>query len=331
MGSVRLRRGKADFLKRKLPGKDIETVCLCTYNADLSVRGCIAQVPGELLKEVVKNNGQYLESTLNKFRHNGKRLPDARCSYCYAKRHNYGKVTSLEVDEKTKEDFETYKPEFVRLGKNSEVGHIFYRETLKDFLSLCEEYNVKIILPTKMLDFDCNLAKKLLNVGGIINYSIGYNRFESGAFSQGFTNEWRIKQAEKYLKEGVNTTLTIVCDITSSIDENVERGSSLKEALNSPVLKRIIPIRLNSKLVAKKIIGITWDDLVNHVEGQDTLRGFEKHTNKIQSKLDKSPYFLKSNGLGPSFFHPDFRKFKEEIQVCGRIGEEEYCDKCTLL
>src|SRR3989304_5280018 len=222
MASVRLRSGKGDFHIRELPSGERENACLCVYNADFST-GCLAQVHGkESLETVTENNGCYTEDLLKKFRENGG-IPDKRCDYCYAMRHNSGRAIPFEVDGNTRKDFEEFMPEVVRLGKNTEVGYKLYRKPLTDFLELCREFETKIIMPTKVLEFDFRLINPLQNVGGTIHYSIGYDKLEQGPGSQGFHNKWRIEQAEAYYLAGVNAALTIICDVTASIEENASR------------------------------------------------------------------------------------------------------------
>lgn len=337
MVEVRLRRGKADYVTRRLSSGDLEIVCLCKHNADLSIRGCISQVPGEYTQDVVNNNGLY-SSDLRKIlrdKNNGK-LPDLKCGYCYARRHNYGRVTPAEIGKKTIKDFEILKPEFVRLGKNNEAGHIFYRPTLIRFLELCREFETRVIFPTKMLEFDERVAKLLEETDSTLLYSLGWDKLEPGACSQGFTNEWRIQQAEEYALEGVNTSLTMVCDITSSIGENVDRGNAIGLALDwgrGNFKKRILPIRPNSRKVAQATLGIHWDDAkyVAPIPDDGHANLFpEEYIQSLKQDADKVRYFLKKGGdLIPRFFHPDFSWFQNELAVCGRVGDLEYCDKCN--
>ncbi len=275
MASVRLTPGKGAFHIRKLLDGSLENACLCVHNADFSVSGCMAQVPGPLVEMVMGGNGSYPEEERESLKQkNGGRLPDMRCIYCYAKRHNTGKATPLDVDEGTIAEFEEKRPEIVRLGKNTEVGHLLYRKTLVDFLSLCEKFKTQIIMPTKMLEFDLRLVDLFREVGGVVLYSIGYDELEQGAGSQGFYNAWRVRQAEAYHQAGVNTALTVVCDVTSSIDANAKKGSAIKLALNSlPSLpKRILPMRLISKKLARKVTGFYWGDLLTPPhEGQTSF------------------------------------------------------------
>lgn len=335
---ISLKSGKADFVTRRLPNGKKEKVCLCDYNADFSVRGCISQVPGHLVQDVIDNNGQYSEEVKKKLRdeNNGK-LPSEQCLYCYAKRHNYGRVTPIGVGEKTRKDFEEKKPEFVRVGKNNEAGHPLYRDNLLEFMELCKEFGSRVILIQKMLEFDKRVARLFQKTDSVIQYSIGWDKLEPGACSQGFTNAWRIKQARKYARAGVNTTLTIVCDVTSSIEDNIKRGNAIGLALRktkTDITRRLIPLRIEDKRVCLETTGMDWEE-VKHSKPfpEDGHASFlsDEYTEELERAADQIPYSLEAGGkLIARFFHPDFHGFRDSLSVCGRVGDTEYCDKCNL-
>jgi len=330
MLEIRLVSGKGDFVRRKTSNED-EEVCLCNYNADVS-EGCPSQVPPSLFKEVMENNGKYSEETRERcIKENGK-LPDLRCTYCYAKRHNGKNIAPKFLGDKTREDFERIKPQFVRLNKNTEFGHPIYRDKLMQFLDLCNEYKSRAIFPTKMLEFDKIIAEKLMENGGLLSYSQGNRLMEPGVNAQGFTNKWRTKQAERYYDMGVNTALTMALDITDSIENDEKRGFYVEEVLNSRVeVKRIIPMKLTSAKVALLVTGIERKDLINPLRGIGHIKGWEKYPEKIQERIMSVPYFIRrNNDMVANYVHSDFKKFEENIRICGQVGEYEYCDKCNL-
>jgi hypothetical protein len=328
MVSVTLKRGKADFILRRMPDEKTEKVCLCEWNADFSIRGCPAQVPGELLDEVMQNNGAYKKENRALYRkEHGGRLPDLRCDYCYGRRHNWGRIAPLEVNEKTRKEFEEKKPKVVRLGKLTEVGHPFYRKQLLDFLELCKEFGTSVIMPSKMLEFDERVAKLLKETKSVLNYSIGNDLMERGVCSQGFTNVWRIMQGSEYYHGGVNATLTITCDVTSSIRENIKRGFAVFSAIDFPdtIPKRLLPLRPNRRDLAERITGVDWNKMLYRAAEGDKLP-FE-----LEEVADPGRYILKGNGEAvPRVYHPDFRNFVNSFRLCGRIGDMEYCDGCHL-
>lgn len=336
MPSVRLRgEGKGDYVRRVVNGKP-EEVCLIHYSADFSIQGCMAQVHSSFLEGVLRNKGRYED--INEVRAAGK--IDERCGYCYARRKNWGRTTPLQVTEMTRRDFETIKPKVVRIGRNTESLHPFYMHVFIDFLNLCKEYDSRIIAPTKALSFGKEgvknfylekvlseflpksekLVEKLTDVNAVINYSIGNYSLERGIVSQGFTNLWRIQQALLYRNSGVNSTLTLTCDVTSSFRENAEKGVRIFQVLNArekgiPI--RILPLRIPSKKIAKSATGRIYSEL-------------KREPDMFNS--ERKRYLKKGNNeLIPTFFHPDFQKLVEEgVGVCGQVGEKEYCDKCQV-
>lgn len=330
MQEIRLTTGKGDFVTRRA-GDNIEKICLCGRNAD-PAKGCISQVPAYLFEEVIKNNGKYSEKTKEYWLKKTGKLPDLRCFYCYQKRKNGKSIEGMIVGDKTIEDFKNYNPEFVRLGKETEWGHPLYRKSLLEFIDLCTEYGSRIIFPTKMLEFNKEFAKKIRKNNGFLSFSIGNDRFELGPCEYGFTNKWRIKQGEKYFDSGVNTALTMVLDITSSIEENEKRGFTVEDVLNSSVPDRIIPIRLTSGKIALLATGIERKDLLNPQNAIGYIKSMEKYSPKTQKKIISNPYIKRGNNdLVANFVHPDFKEFEENLRICGQVGEYEYCDKCNLL
>jgi hypothetical protein len=329
MVSLKLTRGKAEFVKRKLPSGEVEDVCLCAWNADFSVRGCIAQVPSKLIREVLQHNGEYAPGSIEE--HRKKFNLDNRCLYCYAKgagRGNWGKVTPKSIDEKTLEDFETFHPEIIRIGKNTECGHKLYKHQLTRLLDLCEEFDTQVIFPTKMLEFEEELAEQLKKIRGVLNYSITYDseKIEPGIISQGYTNAWRIKQAEQYYKAGVNTTLTITCNLTQSILDNVKFDSAIELALKSHgktgIPLRLLPLRIPSRKLALLVSGKQWGEIVSPRGDED------------QRDLFNGEYLFRKRGNNeayPQIPHEDFiTMLNSGIGACGRIGNDEYCDACNL-
>ena len=246
MVEVVSKKGKGEYLRRRLLEGGIEQVCECVSNVDLSVGGCMSLVHPELLREVLENGGRYgrgIKGVRNRWG------DDHRCFYCYAARHNKASVAARVVGEKMRENFERLKPKVVRVGMWAESGHVFYLDALKDLLHLCKDYHSGVIFTTKMFPFGKEgltedvakwlpkqivdntpsgkeLVKLLLEVerassiGSVLSYSLGNDKLEPGAAMQGYTNVWRIRQAELYAQEGVNVVETLVADVTSSFDDN---------------------------------------------------------------------------------------------------------------
>ena len=321
MKQLHLTTGKGEFVKRKKENGELEDICLCHLNADLST-ACPGQVYGEHILEVIKNNGAYDEGNIEKYREEGK--IDGRCVYCYEKRKNWGKITPKIIGKKTREEFEKKKPKIIRMAKETECGHYFYKEQLKQFLELCKEYGTSLIFPTKALSFDDQIAELLIETKSVLNYSLCNDKFEPGLVSQGFLNIWRVQQAVRYDKAGVNTTTTLTCDVTDSFENNLQRGFAINEMLNakeSGVITRILPLRIYSKKVCLEATGRKWEEIIlpNRLSKYFDF-GFEWRYIKVGG-----------NKAIPLFLHDDFKKLVGEgIGVCGQIGEQEYCDHCNL-
>ena len=342
--------GKANSVRIRLPNGEVEDVCLCRYNIDLA-RACIAQVPVELLSEVVENDGFYNEGYLGKYKAMG--LTNKKCIYCYGRSIN-GNSRSRIVTDKTFESFEKYRPKIVRLSKLTESGHPFYYENLIMLLNVCEEYQSEVIFPTKMMPFGLEgaiettnfsrdnintveeISKKvdmmtgekmaglLKRVGGVLSYSIGYDRFEiePGVNSQGFTNDWRLVQAERYFNKGVNTTLTVVCDPTQSIDENVGRGSGIEKAIDlwrsAGIPLRLIPLRTYGRKVAGLMNSQSWDEMNSVCPGNRLL--FSDN-----GSVEQRIYKKDGKHFNPYKMHDDFSYLiRNGVKVCGNIGEKNF-------
>lgn len=321
MVSLLLTEGKGEFVKRKLASGEIQEICKCKWNADFA-KACIAQVHGAYLEEVIRNNGKYDKGSMPaKRKEHG---IDKRCDYCYSYT-NWGQVTPRIVDKKTEQEFLDKKPKIIRIGKNVECGHEFYIPTLMDFLKLCKKYSSQIIFPTKMLKYNEEVARELINVGGALHYSIGADKLESGVVSQGCTNEWRIDQAKKYFQRGMNADLTIVCDVTRSIEANTESGFAVETALNISkqigIPARVIPLRISSNNLARAVTGHSMAELRNKLPA---LPGYEIASSGLWIKRA-------NNDIYPCKMHSDFeRAYEAGLGLCGAIGEEENCDHCNL-
>lgn len=361
--AVKLQRGKGDFVLRRTPEGGIEKVCLCEWNADISKRGCISQVDGELIEEVILNDGHYAPGNFSIYKKQGR--VNKMCWYCYDLRKNSGGVGPKAVDERTRADFEKKNPREIRLGKSTEVGHIYYYHPLMDLLGLCAGKAIAVIFPTKMFPFGmegikqaietrenksgdfliryasqiglptgAELSPKLKAAQVSLMYSIGHNKMEPGAVSQGYPNSWRILQAKQYHEQGVNTSLTIVADVTQSLETNTERGFAIGEALEAyrkyGINMRIVPLRMNSNIVSLLTTGMPIGRLKDSGY-HGTLDMFDCSLGGCQRRFRTR----EDNGIGqnvvPEYLHDDFQRlFEEGIGICGQVGDIEHCDKCNL-
>lgn len=368
---VKFTSGKGAFVTRQLPDGTTQNICIGLQNVDFFM-GCPAQIPGELMPEIIANDGQYSPERLASCRKN--ELPDERCEYCYDKRKNANDLNLRTITYKGKNSTKGYfektfgedqDPPFrvIRISKFTEGGHPIALPLLMEFLELCRQYGVATVLPTKALPFgkkgltrkvrECltqeiidqtppglSLAKLFRKTGSAIYYSLGYEQMETGLVSQGFTSKWRIQQAKRYHEAGVRTSSTVVCDVTSSIKENILQGSAIELALKAReegLKMRLLPLRLNSRKTAN-IVGLNWEE--NHYQepkkplpNQDFLG--EELENYYEEALElaeeKGRYQRKSSESVPRILHPDFKRLIENgVGVCGQIGDTEYCDQCNL-
>ncbi|MBD3253364.1 hypothetical protein GF386_06530 [Candidatus Pacearchaeota archaeon] len=348
--------GKGDYVRRRTSEGEVVDVCECKFNADFS-RGCISQVHGALLQEVLDNNGVY-ESDMAFRIYKAAGFADQRCGYCYAYR-NMGNVAPRDVNEKTVAGFQEHHPDIIRIGKLTEAGHPYYWRFLKKFFELCKEHGSRIIFPTKTFPFGIqgsletenfafrnfstvgNLARSvdmesgeeiaelLKEIDASLMYSIGYDSEERGAVTQGFSNVWRIQQAERHHEQRVNVSLTVVCDMAMSIENNVSRGSSVLDALESHartgINLRLMPLRHPSrKLLARLGCGSYEDQVVYDPDIHDRLWLPGMETTAVYRKRRNREYI-------PLEMHYDFRRLYEAgIGICGIIDGCEHCDKCNL-
>lgn len=347
--SVRIKPyGKADFIRRTDPiTKEVIQVCECKYNVEFSNVGCIFQVSSDQLQEVYENFGSYNPEHTGEYRRT-RIWPNNKCTYCYER--SLGNVFPRSVDELTRQDFSEFNPRYIRVGKRTEPGHIWYNKSLRDFLLLSKEFGASLIFTTKALSFGLSgieqaiansgnnfllkiaekemiadeneLAELFKITNSTLLYSIGSDSQEPGAVSQGFTNNWRIQQALGYFQQSVNTSLTGVADVTNSIEHNIERGSSISQLLKANkqhgINIRIIPLRPNRK-VYRHMCGGEWKDSV-------------QRPGEVRFEFDKRSYTRRKDHFAfPNLMHPDFKELYESgIEFCGRVGDYEYCGKCNL-
>lgn len=329
--------GKAEYVRRRRPDGTIQNVCACYFNTEFG-KHCIGHVLGEDLQDVLNNDGRYPDIEEIKRRNDGQF--SFGCEQCYAKAWNQGPLTQHEVTEQTKADMQVVvntKPDpmerIIRLGKSTEVGHPYYRQTLIDFLNLCAVNEARVILPTRMLEFDKEVADLLRETRSALNYSISADFIERGPVSQGYNQYWRMMQALDYHDAGVRTSLTFTGDVTSSFDHNAEQGFPIYAVLaahrQAGIPLRLLPMRLPSKEVALKVTGRSWDELLQNpmffsLGEEEAIReqAYEKgrRNNRIEARV----------------CHQDFQALYDRIDgdnigACEKVNGYEHCDQCGLV
>lgn len=340
--SIRVRKGKAEYIRWENPyhGKT-EDLCVCSHNVDFTL-GCIAHVREQDLDGVIANNGRYPDLAMIREENNGKIA--FGCDYCYARFQGMGNAHPIHygaITEKTHEDMRQLvedRPDpqgrIIRLGKNTEVGHPFYRSTLLDFFSLCQEYNARVIMPTKMLEFNIVVAAFLRETKSALNYSIVGDFLEEGPVSQGFTQAWRAQQAIAYHTAGVRSSVTLTCDMSGSLQHNRDLGYAVDEALSAHAMGvplRLLPMRMPSRMVAKKATGRDWNTLVSRNAMLPGMEDPREGTDFLDGSYDKKAGgFLELHSP-----HPDFIALYDQLDgktlgACGKSRGIEHCDKCGL-
>jgi hypothetical protein len=339
--SVRIKKGgKADHVRWDHPSGRTIDVCVCSHNVDFT-EGCIMHVLEEHEGEL-DENGKYKDLTKIRAEKDG-HLPSG-CDYCYALSWNQKSVKVRTVTQSTIEDMQELAREkprvqdrIIRLGKSTEIGKRTVggqsmRKTLIDFLELCKEYEARVIFPNKALEFDPVVAKLLETTKSSLFYSIGNDALEVGPVSYGFTQAWRIAQAHLYRNAGVQTSLTLTCDITGSFSHNQKLGYPIKEVLQAHdegLRLRLLPMRIAGRELAIRATGRSWDELL----GGDNGDLFAQATSEY---IRDRAYVVKHHGMiEPRVSHPDFTALYEKydgnrIGACGKADGYEHCDKCAL-
>ena len=260
-----------------LTGKGQKYVkCLCENNVDLTSFGCVSGINPQ--------TGIWDKSQ--------------ECKYCYA---FYTRTKSFKF--KNSINWNSWKKarirsKILRIGKMSEPGRSEDRPTLLKVLNACQEIGFRPILITKLLTFDIEISSLIRQLNGTIHFSLGEDSLEPGIVDYyGMTTEKRIEEAEKYLDDGCNIQLRLVCDVTSN------RKFPITAIPDNHWI--ITPIRFLTK---KQAISFPpykcWENL-----------------------LESKQYEYKKHALRPTYIHDCFDRFSK---FCGTVGKKEHCAKCGL-
>lgn len=310
---LKITSGKAEYIQMRNEKGEYEPVCLCDYNIDLSP-GCIS-------------NTHCSTGQRSATRHN--------CEYCYARRTNYHEAKPYAHDKAAlkgiEQDIVDNKIKYIRLGKKVECGNKENRSLLLKILDIGGKHDVQFIFPTKYLEFNKTVGKILKETNSVLGFSAGRDESEKGACSYGCDNEFRLKQAQKYLDYGVNTTIKIVTDVTVCPEEAKKNGWFAWKVLNDFPLDRveILPVRIKAKDFARKSTGESWTSLQGPNPGEQFL-DFVKINRKIpRYVMEKEVTVLIAN-----YFNEYYSDFVKRSQICGHIGTPEngkvFCDMCHL-
>jgi len=321
---TKLRFVKPRFL---LQGGKQEFVPLCKLEANLDFsKGCISGfIPAEI-NDASKKGFMY-----------GFIDPLSECSYCYSKyqHKDFPKHILKFNKEKLKNELEGNcyldrkkklgkKVEVLRLGKRTEAGSKYTLDQLVMTLEACLETGTKVVMPTKFLDFNDNVAELLKNTKSSLLYSIGWDKFEIGACLNGCNNEFRLEQAVKYKQKGVNSIIYLLIDAVNPPYDREKKILSFAEKNKLPV--SLLPIRLNSKSIAFDITGIPWSKLkmrnqlmipeISKKEMTGNYRLINSHT-LVAEKINGGWTKLVGNNNG-------------NTRMCNHNEDETWCGACFL-
>ncbi len=289
--------GKADF----------NTLCLTgQYNLDWSF-SCISHL--------VPPTAEYPHLSWS---------PSQQCSYCYAARSNWPPLRIRAFDGKFLEEKITQEGiRIIRVGKVADQGHRFFYEHNMQLLQLAEKLDFRVLIVTKFLDFDKNMAKMLKRTNSTVQFSIGYDSMEPGAAVWGCTNGFRIENALRYKDSGVNAVCRLVREAPIAPDTKTLEIIANLNAHRIPVL--FTPLRMPSRGVAEQM-GRVWT----------TLKMNPRQLNFFGQPSDQGTYMQEgSNSLLPSIIHPDYEtrvgdNNSELFRVCGHIGDDVLCGSCFM-
>ncbi|MBU4492901.1 MAG: hypothetical protein KKA61_00860, partial [Nanoarchaeota archaeon] len=324
MPKTRLRFVKPRFL---LQGGKQEFVPLCRLEANLDFsKGCISGFIPVEINDAYKKGFMY-----------GFIDPLSECSYCYSKyQHKDFPKHILKFDkEKLKNELEGNcyldrknklgkKVEVLRLGKRTEAGSKYTLDQLVVTLETCLETKTKVVMPTKFLDFNDDIAKLLKNTKSSLLYSIGWDKFEKGACLNGCNNEFRLEQAVKYKEKGVNSILYLLIDAVNLPHEREKEILSFAKENKLPVL--LLPIRLNNKSIAFDITSIPWSKL--KMRNQLTIPG-------ISRKEEAESYeLINSHTLVARKINEEWARLVGDnngnIRMCHHNEDKTWCGSCFL-
>jgi len=270
--------------------------CICTDNIDLQSGRCAI---------TNDKDGNYVKENA--------------CDYCYAKylfkKTKYEIKSSIttqylldEVNQRNNEKIKlndtTKTVKTIRLGKMVDIWDTNNveqsKETLLSVIYACTDLELPIMLMTKLLPFDEEVAIALMsNPDAVLHYSLGSDALEKGALIHNMSNDQRIEEAKKYKEFGCNVYLRLVADVVQPMTAEHYKI----EQVGIPLL--ITPLRYTNKNLFINETKINWDEAEGH--GYKFDRGAMR------------PLSIDST-WGDKYKHA----------YCGVVGEELGCNACGL-
>lgn len=239
------------------------------------------------------------------------------CSYCYARylfKDNYSIKPPISTEDlqkriqrrekqKIKDDEKPKKVKHIRLGKIVEIwdtlNPIESKATLLSVMQAANALKKPIMMMTKLMSYDKDIATELQVLDSALHYSLGNDEFELGAVAQGMTNKERIKQAKKYHKTGCNVYLRLVVDVVQPMTKEH------KKLENTGIPLLITPLRYSTKKLFESNVGLDWDEAEAH--------GYKYNRGSLQ----------------PQQLHESWGD-KTDHAYCGVVGNSLGCNSCGL-
>jgi len=215
--------------------------------------------------------------------------PEKKCDYCYAFQNGPCFLDSVyDIDEDSmvgwikekiiEQGIQDRKVVYFRLGQtvDSDVPPAMrripgfkdnYRITLNALVRVAEErrlhgQSIRVAMPTKVVEFDSEVADLLKRVNCSILASIGYESVEHGMVGHGYTHEKRLEEVLKFKTAGVNANVFVMTDVTRGIAElqyDAKRAVAFAEKHGLGL--QFLDARITSYKIAPLIGGKEWDEL----------------------------------------------------------------------
>jgi hypothetical protein len=214
-------------------------------------------------------------------------VPEHKCSYCYAYASNVPSIdTLLVVDPSNLRGLLEQKLEgvpkgqvvHIRLGQLAEMNFPkAFRELtgapynlkrgLRVLAELAKERAIRVVMPTKVFEFDREIISLFRKANVTVLASIAYEELEPGMVAWGFGCESRLEGALRLADAGVNAHLYVVTDVTRGFDSmhpDAHRAMEFYEKHKDVLGLQWLDLRLFKKWLAPIQAGAPWDQLIFH-------------------------------------------------------------------
>ena len=217
----------------------------------------------------------------------------------------------------------TNVPKFLRKLPNFRDN---LRIALRGLGELAKERKIRVAMPTKMPQYDDELAELMIKAKVSVMASIAYSQYESAIMSYGFTVEKRLDEILKFAKSGVNANIYIATDITRGLEhlqDDAKQAMDFFEKYKEYLGLQFLDMRIMKKSLAPTIAGGEWDDL----KYSPQMNLFHGPGRWAQSG---------NNALHALYTHEDFLNIignnLGKVRLCSThvIEEEKRCGRCFM-